>query len=167
MSQTLTNLIAIHGTREEVLKFFSEGLDAPFDDLYCGKEPELEGLTLRSWIPGTDEHNIEELDTKYNSSFDWWECQEDDEDVTIVVGSFESTPGIPYKWAQQLDEKYPKLDFYLFSSSEECTEYSKVSQHWEVTERIRPALYPTKEDDEFYYEEVDKLRDRFFAFTSN
>lgn len=150
----VSNIIAIRGEKQSVLKFLG------ISELECG-DFELD-RHLRDWLPGTDFYlnNINELGVKYNSAFTSWECQEDDEDNTLVLGFIETTH-IPDRWIEVMRVKYPKLDFYIFSTSEKYTEYRQVVLDGEPTERIRCYSVAEKE---IYDNYSNLLRTHFFNF---
>ena len=164
MSKIFSNIVAIRGQKELVSHFLQDALGTDVD-LVCG-DLEFPSIYLRDWIGGEDtpENNIDELSVEKDAPIVAWECAEDDEDDTIVIGYVTTEGYFPQKWIMKLESMYPALYFYIYTYSEDGAEYSIVKQDWEVEERIRPAYYPTAADKEFYDKESDKLLDRFYDF---
>ena len=120
MSAHYNNIIAIKGTKKDVLKFIADGMK---------KEVELDcdtftNLTLRSWIPGEDSYqsNIKDLGVKYDSEFIEWECIKDDENDTVICCHINTTPGFPCDWLAKVIDLYSDLYFYYYSVDEDYSE---------------------------------------------
>lgn len=165
MSAVYNNIVAVRGENEEVVRFLNAGLKNEIRDIDYDSAQELEGLTLRSWLKGEDsyETNCKELGVKYDSTFDSWECPEDDLENTILCGYCNTTPWFPEEWLEWVREEYRgRLDFYIFTVNEDyewAGYYDCSEEKW--IEKIKKPLNASDDEMNSFRNEVDALRERF------
>lgn len=179
MSTQVSNIIGIKGKKEDVLKFLNDGLAAQslhLDDINHDIAEEGFGkLTLRSWVPcertpkedAVVMTNILQIGVKYDAEFSSWECIEDD-DNTVLCGYVTTTPCWPYQWFKTVMDKYLNLDFMVFTMDDCYAEVGYLDDYegLEWVEKIRLPSFHTPEQEEFFEQEIEALKERFFEYIS-
>lgn len=173
MSVVYNNIIAVRGDKECLLSFLNDGLklqDKVIEDLNDEiAEAELDGLTLKSWLPDVPDtyvDNVKTLGVKQDAELTYYDLYEIDDDYFVLYFECDSTPWYPEDWLNTMYNKYDNISFYVFTADE----YAEWSGYYGFTEGewiekiLRPKNY-TDDELEAFKEEIEVLKDRFIRTT--
>lgn len=173
MSVVYNNIIAVRGEKEQLISFLNDGLKQQgraINDLNDEiAEAELEGLTLKSWlpdVPDTYADNVKALGVKYDTELTYYDFCEIDEDYFVLYFECSTTPWYPEEWFNTMYDKYDEISFYVFTTNEdvEWAGYYGFTEGLWMEKIVAPKNY-TEDEIETFKDEIDTLKDRFIRTT--